>query len=77
MLKAAKEKVNNFQGKTDQVGNTSVHRNMAGLENSGRNIQYAEWEKYTANNYLSSKAVTHNRRIYNVSQKNTKGAHDH
>lgn len=69
MLKAAKEKVKNFQGKTDQVGNRSVHRNMAGLENSGRNIQYAEWEKYRANNYLSSKAVINNRRRYSVSQK--------
>ena len=51
-----------LQGKTDQVCNRPIHRNLAGQKRVAGYIQCAESEKYAAKNSLSSKAVIQNRR---------------
>ena len=71
------KKVPNIQGKTDQVCNRPIHRNLARQKGVAGYIQCAESEKYASKNSLSSKAVIQNRRRDNVSQTKIKGVHDH
>ena len=62
-MKAAGRNVLSLQGKTDQVHNISVHRNMAGQKGVTGNIESDEWKKKCApKNSLFSKAVIQNRR---------------
>ena len=60
-----KEKnVLSLQGKIDQVHSKSLHRDLAVQKGVDGNIQHAEWEKYAAQNSLSSQAVIQNRKTH-------------